>query len=426
MSGIMDRKKNIIIVGGGAAGLMAARELLKQDHIVTILEASDRLGGRIHTVHDLLFEHPVEKGAEFIHGNLPVTLELLKEGNIKYHPVKGEMVRFVNNEWKNQDDFTIGWDEMIRKLNNVREDITLNEFLQQNFADKKYEELRRSVIRFAEGFDLADPLQASVLALREEWMEEEGEQYRIPGGLDQLINLLEKQCRELGCIISTSSAVTKINWRKDNVTAITKDQSFEGNKVIITVALGFLQKQTPEIIFNPAINNYITAAKQIGFGTVVKVLLQFKEAFWKEKKKNLGFLFADEMIPTWWTQQPSSYPLLTGWAGGPQAWPLENKSDEEISGLALQSLANVFNKSIDELKQLLTASLVVNWRNNPYTAGGYSYSTLETVKAQKLFQTPVDQTIYFAGEAFYNGPSPGTVEAALLSAKNVAKEIMKL
>jgi monoamine oxidase len=425
MSGIMNRKKNIIIVGGGAAGLMAARELLKQDHIVTILEAADRLGGRIYTVHDPLFEHPVEKGAEFIHGNLPLTLGLLKEGNIKYHPVKGEMVRFVNNEWKSQDDFTVGWDEMIRKLNSVRNDITLNEFLQQHFADEKYKELRRSVTRFAEGFDLADPSTASVLALREEWMEEEGEQYRIPGGVDQLINYLEKQCRELGCIISTSSAVTKINWRKNSVTVVTKDQSYEGNKVIITTSCGILQK-SPGIVFNPTINNYSTAAKQIGFGTVVKVLLQFKEAFWSEKKKNLGFLFTNEIIPTWWTQQPSSYALLTGWAGGPQAWPLENKSDEEILELALQSLANVFKKPITELKQTLTASLVANWRNNPYTAGAYSYSTLETVKAQELFRTPVAHTIYFAGEAFYNGPSPGTVEAALVSARNVAGEIVNV
>ena len=421
----MDRPKNVIVIGGGVAGLMTARELLKHDHIVTLLEATDRLGGRIHTIHASSFEHPVEKGVEFIHGNLPLTLGLLKEGGIKYKPVKGEMVRVANNEWKTQDDFTLGWDEMIRSLNNIREDITVNEFLEQNYADEKYEELRRSVIRFAEGFDLADPSQASILALREEWMGEEGEQYRIPGGYDQLVNFLEKQCRELGCIILTSSVVTKINWQQNDVTVITKNQIYNGHKVIVTVSLGLLQKEPPTIVFEPGIDRYLSAAKQIGFGSVVKVLLQFREDFWEKKKKNLGFLFTNEIIPTWWTQQPSSYPLLTGWAGGPQVWPLENKSDEEISDVALQSLSHVFNKPVADLKKLLTASLVANWRNDPYTVGAYSYSTLETVKAQKLFGNPVDDTIYFAGEAFYSGTSPGTVEAALVSAKNVVIEIMK-
>ncbi len=425
MGGIPEGPKNIIVVGGGVAGLMAARELLKQGHIVTVLEATDRLGGRIHTIHNSLFNRPVERGVEFIHGDLPLTMGLLKEGNIEYKAVRGEMVRVVDDVWKTQEDFTIGWDEMIRKLNNIREEVTINEFLEQNFTDKRYEELRRSVLRFAEGFDLADPSRASILALREEWMGEEGEQYRIPGGYDQLINYLEKRCRELGCLIYTSSMVTEINWQKNDVTVITKDKIYNGRYVIITVSLGLLQKQPQAIIFKPAINDYMNAAKKIGFGSVIKILLQFKKAFWEEKKKSLGFLFTDEIIPTWWTQQPSSYPLLTGWAGGPQVWPLENKTDEEIIESALQSLSNVFKRPVEELRQLLTASLVANWCNDPYSMGGYSYGTLETTKGQKLFNTPAEDTIFFAGEAFYDGPSPGTVEAALVSAKNVAKEIIK-
>jgi monoamine oxidase len=116
--------------------------------------------------------------------------------------------------------------------------------------------------------------------------------------------------------------------------------------------------------------------------------------------------------------------LLTGWAGGPQAWPLENKSDDEILQLALQSLSNVFEKPIGELKQLLVASMVANWKNDPYSYGAYSYSKVESIQALKLFSSSADDTIFFAGEAFYNGPSPGTVEAALVSAKNVAEKIV--
>jgi monoamine oxidase len=307
-------------------------------------------------------------------------------------------------------------------MNDVRDDITMSEFLEMNFNDERYISLRRSVLRFAEGFDLADPTKASVLALREEWMGEEGEQYRIPGGFDQLINYMKTRCLELGGIIHLSSAVTEIRWHQNNVTARAGDQIHYSNMVIVTIPLGLLQKNS--IAFQPTISGHLNAATNIGFGTVVKILLQFKEPFWKEKKKNLGFLFTNEIIPTWWTQHPSSYPLLTGWAGGPQAWPLQHKDENAILELGLQSLSNVFQKPVDDLRQLLSASLVANWHNDPFTNGAYSYSFVGSAQAQRLLNTPIEKTIFFAGEAFYDGPSPGTVEAALVSAKNVVDRIM--
>jgi len=415
-------QEKIIIVGGGITGLTAASQLLKQGHTVTVLEASDRLGGRIHTVHDSSFTRPVEKGMEFIHGNLPLTIQLLKDAGIEYQAVKGNMIRIVDGDWKARDDFTVGWKELMERMNEVRKDRTVSEFLEENFSDTKYEELRKSVIRFAQGFDLADPSKASVLALREEWMGEEDEQFRIPGGCDQMINYLEKQCLKFGVTIHTSAIVSAIQWQKNDVTVTTTDKkTHNGNKIIITVSLGMLLTHT--ISFQPSIDDYLKAGGKIGYGTVVKVLLQFKERFWEQRKKNLGFLLTEEVIPTWWTQLPSSYPLLTGWAGGPQAWPLENNDDETILELALQSLSNVFKKPVGELKQLLTASLVANWSKESFAKGGYSYSMIESTKAQKLFATPIDETIFFAGEAFYDGPSPGTVEAALVSSKNVVERI---
>ena len=154
-------------------------------------------------------------------------------------------------------------------------------------------------------------------------------------------------------------------------------------------------------------------------------MLEFKEAFWEKKKKGLGFLFTSEIIPTWWTQSPSSYPLLTGWAGGPQAWALENKDDRTILDLALRSLSNVFQEKTEALKQMLQTSAVANWKNDLYSNGAYSYNLVESVQAKKLLNMPAGETIFFAGEALYEGPSPGTVEAALVSAKNVVEKIVR-
>ena len=80
--------ETIIVIGAGAAGLMAAYELSKNKKKVIVLEAADRLGGRIHTCTSDAFSMPVELGAEFIHGKLPLTLQLLKKGGIKHYPVK--------------------------------------------------------------------------------------------------------------------------------------------------------------------------------------------------------------------------------------------------------------------------------------------------------------------------------------------------
>jgi len=236
---------------------------------------------------------------------------------------------------------------------------------------------------------------------------------------------LEKECLKSGGLIHASSFVTEIKWQKNDVTVTAADkEKYRGNKLIITVSLGLLLTKPSMISFQPSIDDCLKAAQKIGYGTVIKVLLQFKERFWEEKKKNIGFLFTNEVIPTWWTQLPSSYPLLTGWAGGPQAWQLENKDDKAILELALQSLSNVFKKPVDELKQLLTASSVANWSKDSFAKGGYSYSMVGSTQAQRLFNEPIDDTIFFAGEAFYAGPSPGTVEAALVSGKNVAERIM--
>jgi len=421
---VSTKSENIIIVGGGAAGLFAARALLWRGYPVTVLEASDRLGGRIHTIRDSSFDRPVEKGVEFIHGNLPLTIQLLKEAGIGCQPVKGNMIRVVNGDLKTQDDFTIGWKELMEQMNEVKEDMTVDQFLEKNFSDDKYAALRKSVVRFAQGYDLADPSKASVLALREEWMGEEDEQYRIPDGCDQLISYLEKQCLKSGGRIYTSSVVSKIEWQKNNVKVSTADKVYTANKVIVTVSLAILSTKPPVITFQPDIENYVAAAGKIGFGTVVKILLQFKEPFWQEKKKNMGFLLSDEIVPTWWTQLPSSYSLLTGWAGGPQARPLESKDDKTMLALALGSLSNIFKKPLDELENSLTASLVANWKQDAFAKGGYSYSMVGSREAQKFLSTPIDDTIFFAGEAFYVGPSPGTVEAALVSAKNVVEKIV--
>src|ERR1700754_59825 len=96
---------SILIIGAGAAGLMAARTLSKAGYQVTMLEANDRIGGRVHTLQPPSFLKPIDTGAEFIHGKLEHTMQLCKEAGIAYQPIEGAMMRVKNGQWSQQEEF---------------------------------------------------------------------------------------------------------------------------------------------------------------------------------------------------------------------------------------------------------------------------------------------------------------------------------
>lgn len=420
-------KNTVLIVGAGAAGLMAAKELAQQEYEVTILEAYNRLGGRIWTINEPVFLQPVEAGAEFVHGDLQLTQQILNEANIVYHQAKGKTLRAQNGELKRQEDFTEGWDELMDKMQQLKEDTTIADFLNKNFPGEKYNGLRRSVQGFAEGFDLADINKASVLALRDEWSHEEGPQYRIEGGYQKLIDHLAKKCKENGCRIETSCVVKEVHWKKNEVKLVTSTgKTFEANKVIITVPIGVLQSELnaeAAIAFTPSIYDFFQAAKMIGYGTVTKILLQFNECFWKD---DTSFILSDEKIPTWWTQAPSSYPLLTGWLNGAQSRRLQKANTASILEESIKSLASIFKISTSNLQQKLRASKVIDWSAQPFASGAYTYNLLETANARKIMNIPIQETIYFAGEGLYEGYYGGTVEAALVSGKQAAEKMLSI
>jgi monoamine oxidase len=422
-------QKSIIIVGAGVAGLMAAQQLAAAGFVVTVLEANNRIGGRICTIQPAGFTRPVEAGAEFMHGNLPVTQALLKKAGVTPQPVKGRMMRVQGHEWTTQEDMVPGWDEMGSKMQQLQTDTTIGDFLQQYFPGHEHANLRAMAQAFAEGFDLADINKASVFSLREEWAQgDEEEQYRIPGGYHQLVNYLALQCSRYGAVIHTSCTVKKIQWQPNAVTVTAADGTvFEAQKIMITVPVGVMQageRHATAIHVEPGIDAYRAAFHQIGFGSVTKVSLQFAQPFWQERSNDIGFLLSAETIPTWWTQLPDDYPLLTGWLGGPRAVQ-QQADDTVIMERALQSLAGIFKTDVYELQKMVTAWHVAQWHDHAYACGAYSYSTLQTAAARKLLTTPIEQTLFFAGEAMYDGPASATVEAALVSGQQTAQTIIE-
>lgn len=432
-------KADVLVIGAGAAGLMAAYTIAKTGKSVIILEARNRCGGRIHTIKNESFFKHAELGAEFIHGDLPVTLNLLKEAGIGYTNVNAEMWNYRDGQFNKDMEHLPEWDELIEIIEHLDEDISIGDLLKSKFHGPEHRYFKKSVIKFVSGYDTANPNKASVFALLKEWKSEDNSaQHRVKGGYGAMIKYLEQQCGKHNGRVFLNSAVKEINWRTGNVNVITDDgNSYEAARILLAVPLGVLQATGDDqcaIQFYPLIRPQKKAIDEMGFGTVIKVLLEFNELFWEDEQtaalaggslKNMGYLLSDEVIPTWWTQFPDHSPILTGWLGGPGAAERKDTDEEVILAEALQSLANIFKRDVEELKDMLVAFNIVNWTKEAYTHGSYGYDTIEAHASRKVLNEPVDDTIFFAGEYLYEGPAMGTVEAALTSGEEMAKKMVE-
>jgi len=183
-----------------------------------------------------------------------------------------------------------------------------------------------------------------------------------------------------------------------------------------------------EIVLPSPARERVAATADIGFGNVVKILLRFRTKWWADHDgrdlADLSFLLSDAAVPTWWTQHPAGYPVLTGWFAGPKADTVSSLTATELVDMGLASLAEIFDLPLDRIRRDLVASRAINWGNDPFARGAYSYATPKTREAQSVLRKPDGGVIFFSGEALYAGPDMGTVEAALASGQETAQTIL--
>lgn len=421
-----EHKRNVGIAGAGIAGLVAGLELLDAGYAVSIFEAAASAGGRIQsiTVDGII----IETGPEFIHGSPAETIALLRKYNIPFYRVWGKMFRASKGHLSETQEMIKDWDKLLEKMLSLEDDLPFMDFLEKNFSGESYKGLRESAIRFAEGFDLADVYTASTQGLALEWNDEESEQYRVEDGYGKLIDALMEEFINAGGVVLFNHAVRHVRWDNENITITTgNERRFDLEKLIVTVPLGVLDQSAPlaeSIVFFPAIDDKMDAFRHIGYGTVIKIVMVWNSPFWKKLIPGAQFIFSDSLIPTWWTQFPRDVPLLTGWLGGPQAVHLAHEPDEFFKEKAIESLASIFSISSDEIRKSLKDCMVFNWRNKPWCRGAYSYPKYGFRTAIAICRQSLSKKIYFAGEAYYEGPYPGTVEAAIISGKQVSRQLV--
>ena len=405
------------MIGAGAAGLAAAHELANAGRSVLVLEARDRVGGRCWTRRIPGLEIPIELGAEFIHGEAKVTHALLKKAGLAAVDSVREQRFLEHGRLRRINAFTEA-QRAAKQALGLQRDVSVAAFLARLRLPAKTKDFARMMV---EGFDAADPRRVSMRSIAEEWGGGElgASQPRPQGGYGALFHWLANAVVASGAQLRLGAPVTKVQWRAGAVSVsgafLGERFSAQAKRAIVTVPLGVLQAGPLRFAQKRA------ALRKLASGPVIRVAMRFHRAFWEKRADGVAFFHSREApFPTFWTPLPLRAPLLTAWAGGPKAARLTGASTRKLVDAALASVESIFGKGP---RALLAAAYAQDWMHDPYSRGGYSYVLTGGMGAREELAAPVDDTLFFAGEAT-DSEEPGTVAAALASGQRAAREAL--
>jgi monoamine oxidase len=409
---------DIIIIGAGAAGLSCARDLSGAGKRICILEARDRVGGRILTRHAADLPLPIELGAEFIHGEAHTTFAIVEAAALTAYELPDDHWWCAGGRWTEVKDFW-GAIDRIRARIRPHHDISFAEFLKTQRSLKP--RLRQMALGFVEGYHASHADRISALALRGSDQEQEepggNKQFRIANGYDALIEWLRAGLDPERTSLRLGTPVEEVRWKRGEVIVLAGGEEFRAGSCVVTVPAGVL-KSPDGIRFTPDLTTKRGALEKIEAGHVVKIVFRFRERFWDD----FNFVHSsDRYVPTIWTAAPVRAPILTAWAGGHAADRM--LTDGAPVERALDSIAATFGMKRKQIDKLLDAAHWHNWQADPFSRGAYSYAAVGGVRAHGQLAKPLQSTLFFAGEAT-SGDQTGTVAGAVDSGRRAAREVL--
>lgn len=432
---------DVVVIGAGAAGLAATAELLRGGCSVLLLEARDRIGGRIWTRRETDLTVPIELGAEFIHGQAPVTRALLEQAG-------AQIVEAADSHWTLQGGRLAPANTIFPQIQRAmrashalaEHDVPFDTFLEQDLAGALSNEARHFARAMAEGFDAADTRRASTRALVAEWTGGtigDTPQSRPAEGYDRLCAALGKTRHGARLRLQLQATVQRVCWSRGSVAVGGRvlGQPFEARAraALICLPLGVLQQPVGAagaVRFTPPLADKQEALRGLASGPVIKMLLRFATPFWEQlqegRYRDAGFFHLPRgAVPTFWTPAPAKAPLLVAWVGGPRAARLmRTRSPAVIVRAALLSLRTLFGLRVDIAGQL-EGYYYHDWQHDPFARGAYSYVTVGAGESRAALARSVADTLFFAGEAT-DPEEGGTVTGALQSGQRAGREILAL
>jgi monoamine oxidase len=427
---------DVVVLGAGMAGLAAAERLGAAGRRVVVLEARDRIGGRIHTVDDPGLHYPVELGAEFVHGRPPTLLALIRELGLTLEPVPerarpGDLIGSAP-----LPDIRASLARLLQACA-TESDQPVAELIRQRGSLLGGPGELQAVTQYIESFHAAelDRMGTRTLAENEAADEAAGDSlHRIREGYGALVHRLAERCEGAQVEIRLRAAATALTWRPGQVrvsvsTPDGQTETVSAPRAVVALPLAVLQRMAGAERakgIEPQPSVWADALAALHMGAAHRVVLGFDARWWApEGGPGPGFIRGrTEAFPVWWTALPSLAPLLTGWVGGPRAAALTGRGEAALLQAALDSLASVFGRDVAELRSRSRLAYSHDWSSDPWGGGAYSYGGVGAIEARAALARPVADTLFLAGEAVAEGGENATVHGALATGRRAATQVV--
>ncbi len=416
----------VIVIGAGVAGLYAASLLDQRGVNVEILEASTVHGGRIRAAASFA-DFPIELGADFVQGDNSVWYQLIQNKGFSFASGSADEVWMIDDLAKNlseiSDDSDVGLvQDFVGNLANFNgTDRSVAQAITDDGIGDRVAHILNGKVGNRYG---SDNDKLGILGIAQELaLSEVGQDRFTVVGKDHLA-ILESEFFSILSKIQYEAQITSIDYSGDLVQlSDAGGNNYEADMVIIAVPISVLKDE--DINFAPA----LPTDMRIGISTFsmdpgFKVALRFNRNFWGD---NVRSVFADGIVPEYVSVglgRSERNKVLMANINGSSATGLLGMEDADIVSMLLADLDRIFGNEIATTN--IFDSLVMNWSNEPFIRGAYSYAPVGAADNRALIAQSVSDKLFFAGEATNLKGNSGTVNGALESAERVVEEIVNV
>ena len=409
--------KSVLVVGAGMAGLSAARSLADAGWPVRVIEARDRIGGRVYTSRD--WGVPLEMGASWISGTLDNPLmELARKAQAQLIPTDyyGWAKLAVDPQLQPLDYNPGTWRKFVERARDQVDSGSLGAAVDAAATDEELSASDRAQLAFYLTTEIANEYAANANQLSATTFDDgeyaAGDQDVVANGYDALPRLVAN-----GLEIVLNTPVTAIAQRDNSVVVQAGNRSFAGSAAIVTVPLGVLKSGA--ITFDPPLpDGHTHAVNALGFGVLSKSYFRFNRRTWDVENAFYQFLGTGRGLWAQWFTLPSAAgPIVLAFNAGEQGRSVESSSPKDLMTSALPIARQLFGDvSPVEVR-------TSNWTVDPYARGSYSFHAPGSgLDDRRRLQEPIGR-LYLAGEAV-GANNPATVTGAVVSGRYAAGQLM--